>query len=407
VALILVLHTNPEARGRIRLAVERDAAARASHRLQWLERWSEVRDRAAGAGVVAVVDAYPGGALAAGPVAELLRALPGLPLVVYGDFSRRPASDCLALFEAGVRLTLTLGVDDGPEQIRALIARAEGRRVLAPAAALLHAAHLPRRAVRVMEFLFRESHRHLRAADLAAHCGCSVRTLERYLGEAGLPAPGSLIGWSRLLHAASLLDDRSRTLENVAAALGYSSGAALRKSLRRHAGLTPGELSRRGGAAWLAERFLARVHEAALTAGAAAPAACLAAPPAPHTPGVFGLAGVAAGPAPAAGETGMLGYRAAHQGARGGRAPLASAAGGAPARKRPADRGAPSSFQREGTMRLTVTSMAEHRSALRHDLAPGVAGGALGLVAPGASTTCAASSCCSCCTAAIASLTHN
>jgi hypothetical protein len=58
-------------------------------------------------------------------------------------------------------------------------------------------------------------------------------------------------------------------------------------------------------------------------------------------------------------------------------------------------------------MRLTVTSIAEHRSELRYDLGLGATSGPLGLVAPGACTTCAASSCCSCCTAAIALLIQN
>jgi hypothetical protein len=58
-------------------------------------------------------------------------------------------------------------------------------------------------------------------------------------------------------------------------------------------------------------------------------------------------------------------------------------------------------------MRLTVTSIAEHRSDLRHDLGLGGASGPVGLIAPGCSTTCAASCCCSSCCAAIASLVQD
>jgi hypothetical protein len=58
-------------------------------------------------------------------------------------------------------------------------------------------------------------------------------------------------------------------------------------------------------------------------------------------------------------------------------------------------------------MKLTITSIAEHRTALRHDLGSAAAGGPLGLVAPGACTTCAASTCSSCCCAAIASLSRS
>jgi AraC-like DNA-binding protein len=419
VALILILHGDPEARRRIRLALECDAASHAHHRVSWLERWPELRERATGTDVVAVVDAYLGGTFAPDEVKALLLAIPGLPLVVYSDFSHRPASDCLALFEAGVRLTLTLGVDDQPHHIRSLIARADGGRVLNPTTALLRASRLPRRTIRVLDFLFRESHRRLCPADLASHCGCSVRTLERYLGDAGLPAPGTLIGWCRILHAARLLDDTGRSLENAAAALGFCGGAALRKSLRRLTGLTPSELRRLGGAAYLAELFFTKVLDSG--AAVAVPRGTMP----PPTPAEGGLpTGKAALPESLSRSDSLMSRldlchapAGAHSKLRILPLPLAMRSAGherptvqrwgGPTRRRGSREPAPSIAHREGMMRLTVTSIAEHRSAQRYDLGPGAAGGPLGLVAPGASTTCASSCCCSCCTAAITAVTRS
>jgi AraC-like DNA-binding protein len=93
--------------------------------------------------------------------------------------------------------------------------------------------------------------------ELARAARCSPRTLRRTLHGAGLPAPEELLAWRRLLHAARLLDD-GRSADSVARALEFSTGSALRKCLKRHTGMRPGELRRRGGSHVLAALFLLR-----------------------------------------------------------------------------------------------------------------------------------------------------
>jgi transcriptional regulator GlxA family with amidase domain len=94
-------------------------------------------------------------------------------------------------------------------------------------------------------------------SELARAALCSPRTLRRTLGRAGLPAPEELLAWRRLLHAGRLLDD-GRSADGVARTLGFSSGSALRKCLKRHTGLRPRELRRQGGFTVLAALFLGR-----------------------------------------------------------------------------------------------------------------------------------------------------
>jgi AraC-like DNA-binding protein len=93
--------------------------------------------------------------------------------------------------------------------------------------------------------------------ELARSAGCSPRTLRRTLQAAGLPTPEQLLAWRRLLHAARLLDD-GRSADSVARSLEFSSGSALRKSLKQVTGLRPRELAARGGLRLLAALLLRR-----------------------------------------------------------------------------------------------------------------------------------------------------
>lgn len=81
------------------------------------------------------------------------------------------------------------------------------------------------------------------------------------------PPPELLLAWRRLLHAARVLDD-GRSADSVARAMDFSTGSALRKSLKRHTGLRPGELRRQGGFSALATLFLRRCGGEAPAPGA-------------------------------------------------------------------------------------------------------------------------------------------
>jgi AraC-like DNA-binding protein len=67
--------------------------------------------------------------------------------------------------------------------------------------------------------------------------------------------PRDLLVWGRLIRASHLLEQPNRTVESVAYQLGYATGGALRKALKRHVGCSPSTLLRRGGLAWTLEVF--------------------------------------------------------------------------------------------------------------------------------------------------------
>jgi D-alanyl-D-alanine carboxypeptidase/D-alanyl-D-alanine-endopeptidase (penicillin-binding protein 4) len=81
---------------------------------------------------------------------------------------------------------------------------------------------------------------------LAAALGHTPRSLRQALEDAGLPAPTRVLLWGRLLLAGARLS-HGRTVEDVAFSLGYSTATSLARAMKRQTGLTPGEVSEKGG----------------------------------------------------------------------------------------------------------------------------------------------------------------
>lgn len=95
--------------------------------------------------------------------------------------------------------------------------------------------------------------------ELARRCGRSARSLRRDLQTSGLPPPGALIAWGKLLVAIALLDDKAVSVERAALTIGLSGSAALVHLCRRHLGPTPGEVRLHGGLTAAKEIFQARI----------------------------------------------------------------------------------------------------------------------------------------------------
>jgi AraC-like DNA-binding protein len=78
-------------------------------------------------------------------------------------------------------------------------------------------------------------------------------TLVREIRESKLESPRTLLLWGRLIRGAHLLERSGETVESAAFHLGYSTGGALGKAIKRHLGCSPSELLERGGVAWTLE----------------------------------------------------------------------------------------------------------------------------------------------------------
>ncbi|MEZ4457940.1 MAG: helix-turn-helix domain-containing protein [Gemmatimonadales bacterium] len=100
------------------------------------------------------------------------------------------------------------------------------------------------------------------AADIvASSMGLSPRALSTQLRRAGLPPLGALVSWSRVLVAAYRLEKSTAPVGDVALSLGFPSGAALGRVLKRCTNESPVALREPGGFGWTLrcfERFLAK-----------------------------------------------------------------------------------------------------------------------------------------------------
>lgn len=93
--------------------------------------------------------------------------------------------------------------------------------------------------------------------DLARAYRISVSTLERRCEGWGLPTPGRLLLWLRVLHGLRWLQEPGRSVESVALQLGYSSGAAFRRSIKATVGGRPSPLRTSRGLDRAMDLFLA------------------------------------------------------------------------------------------------------------------------------------------------------
>jgi AraC-like DNA-binding protein len=96
----------------------------------------------------------------------------------------------------------------------------------------------------------------IQVPDLAAAYEMSVSTLERRCERWGMPTPGRLLLWLRVLYGLRWLLEPGRSVESVADQLGYSSGAAFRRAIKATIGGRPSPLRNSRGFDRALERFL-------------------------------------------------------------------------------------------------------------------------------------------------------
>ena len=215
-----------------------------AHRVVVRRSW-ETLDHALAKGDVegCIVDAdHPHSDVAARHIAEIRDRYPGLAIIAYLEPSPSDGYfDLGGLGVDGVVTSATPGtrlradVDHAFSTARGdQIARALEHRFRSPgpeavAWAVAHASH------------------ETNVEKLAAALGHTPRGLRDALHEIGMPAPARILLWGRLLLAGARLGSDGRTVEEVAFSLGYSASTALARAMKQHTGLTPGQVSERGG----------------------------------------------------------------------------------------------------------------------------------------------------------------
>lgn len=180
----------------------------------------------------------------------------GLALVVYTDFAGREM-DLFRLGRLGVDAVLLAGTDDDASSMRRATETALGSALSSSVATRLEG-RLDPLGVRALRWAVEHARESPDVAGLAAGLGLSVRVLNDRLREGRLPSAARILLWGRLVRAAGMMGSSGASLESVAWKLGYSSASALRRALRRHAGLTTTELGSSHGVDFILEALVER-----------------------------------------------------------------------------------------------------------------------------------------------------
>lgn len=231
--LIAALLPSPSDRHCLRAAVPSLDVAWAD---SWRELYRSVR-RNPVAAVVADVHAETrkDGALR---VFRFAQRYPLTPVVAWGDMDGR---ELFRVGKAGAAEVVVSREADDPELVAGLLQAALGRGIPALLDTRLRD-RLEDGAREVVLYAAAHIPEHIQVPVLAAAFGMSVSTLERRCERWGLPTPGRLLLWLRVLYGLRWLLEPGRSVESVGEQLGYSSGAAFRRAIKATIGGRPSPL---------------------------------------------------------------------------------------------------------------------------------------------------------------------
>jgi AraC-like DNA-binding protein len=236
---------------------DRDAlgSAAEAHQVEWVTSWRElhrlVRTRPVGTVVVDLhAEARKDGVLR---VFRFGEKYPVTPLVVWGEMDGR---DLFRLGKAGAAEVVPSREAQDGVLVAEILAQvlSQGLPEQLDARLLGRVADDARAVIRVSAERVVGG---LQVPELAATQGVSVSTLERRCERWGIPTPGRLLLWLRVLHGLRWLLESGRSVESVADQLGYSSGAAFRRAVKATVGGRPSPLRGAGGVERALECFLA------------------------------------------------------------------------------------------------------------------------------------------------------
>lgn len=209
---------------------------------------------------LAFVDIFAGDDIAGDRIRRLKQRLPRLTIVAYVTFTPEHAYDLFEAGRQGVDGLIIADQRDSPRALLTLVEQADSRSLAGMIRQALEGTD--RTARDAMLFAVAHAHEDLSAQELARGLSLHRRTLSSHLLRAGFPSAQRLITWGRLIVAGQALEDRHRSAQRVAAALGFPSGSAFRNTCQRYLHATPQEIRARGGAAYVVRTMLRQLNVA-------------------------------------------------------------------------------------------------------------------------------------------------
>lgn len=143
-----------------------------------------------------------------------------------------------AAVRAGLDDIIIFGIDDVAERVAQLLKSREATEARAVHEVL--GDEVDPGTLGLIETCVRETHQ-VSAHALARAAGVSERTLTRRFALVGLPAPGTILRWVRVLLTLKELQHARRSVALAARQFGYSSNTAFRTTLRQLTDMSPSE----------------------------------------------------------------------------------------------------------------------------------------------------------------------
>lgn len=170
---------------------------------------------------------------------------PSVAIVLYCTPAPELWREILDFADAGIDEIVLRGADDLRGALQRTVASAANSALARHAMSVLEPKLSPRVADMVRTCLAQRDGR-LEVEGLGRALGVTRKTLASWSSASGAPTPATLIGWSRVLRAARLLEDPGRSVEAIAHALHFGSASALNNMIRRYVGESPTAVRRQG-----------------------------------------------------------------------------------------------------------------------------------------------------------------
>jgi AraC-like DNA-binding protein len=237
------------------------AAIRDRHELLVCPDWPAVAEACERHAVrIAILDLYAGGEANFEAIRQLKQRWPQLAIILYTAVSLDRVHDVFDAGRVGVDTLVVPDRDDAPRQLLAFVERAESRSLGAVVRQSLDEVDPSIRDAVLLAIT--RAHERLSPSGLAELLALPRRTVSDRLAAGGYPPPRRLLTWGRLVVAAHMLEDPHRTADRIAESLAFPSGSAFRNVCQRYLHSTPGEIRRRGGAAFVVRALMRQVQHA-------------------------------------------------------------------------------------------------------------------------------------------------
>jgi hypothetical protein len=197
----------------------------------------------------------PTGSAVVDLIAQLHSAWPSLPVVGYVNFSPQRMRDVLAVAHAGAT-EIILDEFDDLDRIANKIADIGTSSDATTQIEVAIRDFVPAHLREFFRFCIVNARHAVDVDGAVIRMRKSRKTLSNWLALEQLPPPARIIGWTRVLVAARMLEDTTRSTEKVARELHFMSGTALRNMIRRYLDCGPEQLRQRGGFQYALRMFL-------------------------------------------------------------------------------------------------------------------------------------------------------